>query len=94
MAQSNLNSDLEQAILDLLATRDPETTICPSEAAKRVAAVNDTPQAWPALMEPVRAAARRLVAKGRIFITQQGKPIDPAAIHGPIRLKLRSRKFA
>jgi hypothetical protein len=83
-------SDLvfEHAILSLLAVRASGKTICPSEAAKQVAAA--TAQDWPPLMEPTRAAARRLVAAGRIFITQHGRPVDPANARGPIRLKLRS----
>jgi hypothetical protein len=40
-------------------------------------------------MEPARAAARRLVAAGKILITQQGQPVDPSTAKGPIRLKLR-----
>jgi hypothetical protein len=40
-------------------------------------------------MEPARAAARRLVAAGRIVITQQGRIVDGATAKGPIRLKLR-----
>jgi hypothetical protein len=40
-------------------------------------------------MEPARAAARRLVAAGRIVVTQHGKIVDAATAKGPIRLKLR-----
>jgi hypothetical protein len=86
---------LEAAILTLLAERGPTKTICPSEAAKLVAAASagttrTPPQAvWQPLMEPARAAARRLVAQGRIVITQRGHPVDPATAKGPIRLKLR-----
>jgi hypothetical protein len=40
------------------------------------------------MMEPARAAARRLVAAGRIVITQGGHPVDPSHAKGPIRLKL------
>lgn len=84
-----LDSVLEEAILTLLAARRSGKTICPSEAAKHVANASGTPQAWQALMEPSRAAARRLVAHGRIVITQRGRPVDPAVARGPIRLKLR-----
>jgi hypothetical protein len=41
-------------------------------------------------MEPVRCAARRLVANGKLAITQGGKPIDPTLAKGPIRLKLET----
>lgn len=86
---------LEAAILTLLAARGRDKTICPSEAAKLVgsAATDIAPaqaeQGWQSLMEPARAAARRLVASGRIVITQQGHVVDPSTAKGPIRLKLR-----
>lgn len=76
---------LESAILSLLAARASGATICPSEAAK---AVGDGE--WRALMEPARAAARRLVVRGTIEITQGGRPVDPSTARGPIRLRLVS----
>ena len=79
---------LESAILELLAERGRDKTICPSEAAKRVGGL-DTRRDWEGLMEPARAAARRLVAKGQISITQGGKVVDPSTAKGAIRLKLR-----
>jgi Protein of unknown function (DUF3253)/Uncharacterized protein conserved in bacteria (DUF2256) len=73
---------LEQAIVTLLDDRAATASICPSEAARLVAPAN-----WEALMEPARAAARRLAAAGRIQITQQGRVVDPASIRGPVRLR-------
>ena len=75
---------LETTILELLARRGPEKTICPSDAARLL-----NPDKWEELMEPARAAARRLVEEGRIVITQRGKIVDPAHVKGPIRLKIR-----
>jgi hypothetical protein len=85
---------LEAAILQLLSERAPGKTICPSEAAKLVAGdAREKSHAsrpdWESLMEPARAAARRLVAQGRILITQYDHPVDPATAKGPIRLRLR-----
>ena len=40
-------------------------------------------------MEPARAAARRLVAAGKIVITQGGRVVEPSTAKGAIRLKLR-----
>ena len=89
---------LEAAILALLAERsadgDRTKTICPSEAAKLVSGdARDKDKAarrdWEALMEPARAAARRLVAAGKIEITQHGAAVDPATAKGPIRLRYR-----
>jgi hypothetical protein len=78
---------LEAAILELLAERGRDKTICPSEAAKLVGGKAER-RDWEGLMEPARAAARRLVAAGRIVITQHGKVVDPSTAKGPIRLKL------
>ncbi len=79
---------LEAAILDLLAERGHDKTICPSEAAKAVGG-NEARRHWESLMEPARAAARRLVAAGKIVITQHGHIVDPSTAKGAIRLRLR-----
>jgi len=39
-------------------------------------------------MEPVRMAARRLVARGEAEITQKGSVVDPSTAKGPIRVRL------
>lgn len=39
-------------------------------------------------MEDVRRAARRLVAKGLLEITQNNQLVDPSTAKGPIRLRL------
>jgi hypothetical protein len=79
---------LEAAILELLAERGRDKTICPSEAAKLVGG-KSARRDWEGLMEPARAAARRLVAAGEIVITQGGRVVDGSTAKGPIRLKLR-----
>ncbi|MEU0919289.1 DUF3253 domain-containing protein [Streptomyces cyaneofuscatus] len=76
---------LEQAILELLDGRAPTATICPSDAARAVYDGDD--DGWRALMEPVRRAARRLVAAGEVEITQGDRPVDPDGAHGPIRIR-------
>ncbi len=80
-----MHDRLRRAILDLLESRAPSASICPSEAARAV-----EPENWRDLMEPARRAARRLAHEGRIQITQKGKPVDPANFKGPIRLRLIS----
>jgi hypothetical protein len=80
--------ELEAAILRLLAERGAGKTICPSEAARAVMGGEES-AAWEPLMEPARAAARRLVAEGRIVITQGGRVVDGSTAKGPIRLRLR-----
>ena len=81
------DTQLEAAILSLLAERGRDKTICPSEAAKLVGGT-ESRHDWEVLMEPARAAARRLVAAGRIVITQKGRTVDPSTAKGPIRLRL------
>lgn len=78
---------LEETIVELLRQRSNGGTICPSEAARQIASVD---KQWRMLMEPTRMAARRLVARGRLLITQKGKAIDPSTAKGPIRLRLTS----
>jgi hypothetical protein len=78
---------LEDTILHLLARRGAGKTICPSEAARAVG--GEDKAAWQPLMEPARAAARRLVADGKIVITQGGRVVDGDTAKGPIRLRLR-----
>ncbi len=84
---SEVDRALEVQILELLAQRDPEKTICPSEAARAVSGAGDqSDEAWRDLMEPARRAASRLVDAGEIVVTQRGKVVDPVAANGPIRL--------
>jgi hypothetical protein len=82
-----LGAELEAAIMELLAERGPDKSICPSEAAKLVGG-STSRRDWEGLMEPAREAARRLARAGRIVLTQKDKVIDGAA-RGPIRLRLR-----
>jgi hypothetical protein len=77
-----VDRSLETAILTLLDQRARHATICPSEAARAV-----DPDGWKELMEPARAAARRLVAAGHVEITQGGRVVDPSTCKGPIRLR-------
>ncbi len=77
-----VDHDLERAMLGLLDQRTRAATICPSEAAKVV-----NPSAWRELMEPARAAARRLEAAGEVLITQAGQIVDPSTAKGPIRIR-------
>ena len=76
--------ELETSILGLLASRAATATACPSEAARAVGG-----DEWRDLMEPARRAARRLVARGEIDITQGGSVVDPSTARGPIRLRKR-----
>ncbi|MDT0186002.1 DUF3253 domain-containing protein [Microbacterium sp. ARD31] len=81
----DVDQQLEDAILDLLARRAPTATICPSDAAR---AVGDE-SSWRDLMDPARAAAARLVESGDVEITQGGRVVDLATAKGPIRIRRR-----
>lgn len=78
---------LEASILDLLGRRAADATICPSEAARAVAAAGAPGTEWRDLMEPARRAARRLVEAGEVEITQAGHVVDPSTAKGPIRVR-------
>ncbi len=83
-----VDEQLSETILSLLAARAAGATICPSEAARAVAAGSEPdPEAWRDLMEPARRAARRLVDSGEVEITQGGKVVDPSTAKGPIRVR-------
>ena len=79
-----IDARLGRTILELLDARARDATICPSDAAR---AVGDDD--WRELMEPVRRAARRLVAAGDVVITQGGDVVDPSTARGPIRIRRR-----
>ena len=76
---------LEHTVLELLDARARGATICPSEAARAVGG-----DEWRPLMEPARAAARRLVARGLVEITQAGHVVDGSTAKGPIRIRRTS----
>lgn len=91
---TDVDRDLEAAILELLGARARGATICPSEAARSVAAGSGSAtkdgtsdESWRELMEPARRAARRLVAAEEVEITQKGRVVDPSTARGPIRIR-------
>lgn len=77
---------IEATILDLVAARGSDKSICPSEVAR---ALKSGPQqeGWQSLMTPVRQAAIRLARAGRIDILRKGKPVPPDEVRGVIRLR-------
>lgn len=78
---------LEAAVRELLTRRrttgGARATACPSEVARGLA-----PEDWRPLMEPVRAAARRLAARGEVEWLQDGHLVDPSHARGAVRLRL------
>ncbi|WP_255454036.1 DUF3253 domain-containing protein [Cryobacterium sp. TMS1-13-1] len=73
---------LETTIVTLLHERARDATICPSDAARAIGG-----EEWRDLMEPARRAARRMVARGELQITQGGVVVDPSTAKGAIRLR-------
>jgi hypothetical protein len=86
-ADRDIEARAREAILALLAERDPDKTICPSEAARDLAGDAD----FRPYMEPVRDAAAKLADEDRIEVTQKGEPVTIAEARGPIRLRLGPR---
>ena len=66
---------------EMLAGTAAGKTICPSDVVRSL--FDD----WRPLMEPARAAARRLVSRGEAEITQGGVVVDPSTAKGPIRIR-------
>lgn len=78
---------IERIIAELLDARGPGKTICPSEAARALGGDSG----FRPLMQPVRDAARDMVARGELEITQRGQVVDPEDARGPIRLRRPGR---
>ncbi|QHN05057.1 DUF3253 domain-containing protein [Granulicella sp. WH15] len=79
---------LEAAILELLQESGRDKTISSNDAAKLVGG-KDTRRDWEGLLEPARAAARRLATQGSIVLVQHGAVVSVSKAKGPVRLKLR-----
>lgn len=78
-----------EAILALLAERAPGATICPSEAARRLAGPHDD---WRAEMDAIHAAADALAECGAIALSWKGAalPFTPTQKRrGPYRIARR-----
>jgi hypothetical protein len=78
----------EAVIRSLLAARARGASICPSEAARVLAAGRGAAADWRDELVLVRSAANRLVAAGALEMTQQGRVVDPSRARGPVRLRL------
>ena len=76
--------EIETTIRELLERRGPGKTICPSDAARALGGDDG----FRPLMDPVRAAARAMVDRGELEITQSGRVVDPERARGAIRLRL------
>ena len=77
-----VDRQLEEELRRLLDGRPRSASVCPSEVARAVDVEH-----WRDLLEPARAAARRLVVSGEVEVTQAGRVVDPSTARGPIRIR-------
>lgn len=78
---SGQRTRLAAAMRALLRHRDPDSTICPSDAARIAGGAS-----WRDLMDTARSVAAELSSAGVITVRQQGKDVDITAATGPVRL--------
>lgn len=78
-----MTDPIEAAIFEKLAAPEAGKSIDPSDVAKSL-----QPERWQRMLPRVRAVAVGLAREGRLVITKKGKPVDPDAFKGVIRLKL------
>ncbi len=79
---SGADPRLVASIRDLLAARDADKSICPSEAARAVGGDD-----WRELMPSAREAAHELVGLGEVEVTQRGEVVDVTTARGPVRIR-------
>ena len=72
---------LASAVRSLLRHRKPESTICPSDAARVTGG-----EGWRELMDAARDGAAALAADGVVEVRQHGERVDPATATGALRL--------
>ncbi len=75
-------NQVRQGVVDKLAVRAPEFSICPSEVARELG--GDT---WRELMPCVRETAAQMAREGTIVATQGDAVVDAEGAKGPIRLR-------
>lgn len=80
---SKVEKELEAAIQELLHSRKPDASICPSEAARFVFGDD-----WREQMSKVRCVANKMAKQNQIEICQKGVVVAPATAKGPIRLRI------
>lgn len=78
---------LKSAILALAELRGPDSSTCPSDAARAVGG-----ESWREVMDEARGIARELARCGSVQITQRGNVLKPdSAWRGPIRIRTAGR---
>lgn len=86
MGEGPSGERLRAAMRALAEHRGPDSSTCPSDAARAVGGAT-----WRALMDDARQSARELASSGDFEITQKGEVLDPDSLwHGPIRIRKRA----
>ena len=81
-------SAARDAIVGLLQARNPGATICPSEAARKLAADRGSHD-WRTFMEPVHEAVDAMLSERSVQISWKGVAMDRRS--GPYRIAGRDR---
>lgn len=87
------NGELAALLMQMAQERAPKS-LCPSEVARRYEqgrepeSVRDSEESWRQWMEPVRCAARLLVAAGKLEVLQKNRVVDAGSARGPIRIRV------
>lgn len=84
-----MTDPIEAAIAEKLSKLAPGKSIEPADVAKAL-----QPEQWQRMLPKVKATALGMMRQGRLTITKKGKPIDPAAMKGVIRLRLPTEEEA
>lgn len=83
-------SRIEAEILDGLARRDENASVCPSEIARALAGAHGT--SWRALMPRIRNVARRMALNQQVIVTRGTTVLSPDNLQGgPIRIRRGGR---
>jgi hypothetical protein len=77
-------ASIETTIRRLLAGRETDGTLAPTDLAQALTADAD----WQRLLPVVRRAAVDLALAGRLVIYRKGKPVDPTDFKGVWRMGL------
>ncbi len=84
LGNGSVANRLRAAILALAHHRGPDSSICPSDAARAVGGDD-----WRELTEQSRGIAFTLARGGEVEITQRGAVVDPdQPARGPIRIRV------
>lgn len=78
-------NDIELVIPGMLAERGAGKTICPSEAARRLAGLAGSPESWRNWLSKTRATANSMASRGTLVVLQRGERVDPASARGAVR---------